>query len=60
MTEWTLSLLVLWFIFGSFYGYKHAWKEMFFSIKVSRNDVSVTVSPVLVIYFVGLAAIAVS
>lgn len=60
MTEWTLSLLVLWVIFGILHGFKHAWKQMFFSIEVSRDNFSVTIGPVFIVYFVGLAAIAVS
>lgn len=60
MTEWTLSLLALWFVFGVFYGFKHAWEMMFFRISVGRDDFSVTFGPATLVYLIGLAAIAVS
>ncbi len=60
MITWTLSLLVIWFIFGTFYGFRHAWEMMFFKIELSKSDFNVTVGPALLVYLVGLGAIAVS
>lgn len=60
MITLTLLYVLLWFVFGGFFGFKRTFEAMFFNLVSNRSGFNITISPMFLLYVVGIGALAVS